>query len=300
MKLRTFAIYFFLTWGLFSSCVKEDYGNCHNYYVVNLSYMGDNIKEIFDRKINKVQMYIFDRDTTFWVAKELTKDEVRERCCTLPKLYEGGYKAIFIGNPHSTIVGGLTSSDYESMLFAAEDYVDGKDVSTNDSLYFSAIDVEIAPFNKKRPITYLDVPFVSSHYDVSVQITGVPSLGNTTGRYPTVKIEGLSPFTDFTNKACGEPTDYILETRYDGVNTLTARCNIMRHLNHEYVHLKVYSPQEEELASVNFAEFIAANSKYINTSKNEVLIPIKIEFKSLDVEITVPDWVVEETLPDFN
>jgi hypothetical protein len=51
MKLRTFAIYFFLTWGLLSSCVKEDYGNCHNYYVVNLSYMGDNIKEIFDRKI---------------------------------------------------------------------------------------------------------------------------------------------------------------------------------------------------------------------------------------------------------
>lgn len=46
------------------------------------------------------------------------------------------------------------------------------------------------------------------------------------------------------------------------------------------------------------AEFLAANP-IIDCSKHEVLIPIRIEFKSGEVTVTVPEWYVEEVKPNF-
>ena len=263
--------------------------------------MGDGIKEIFNKKISKVQMFVFDSLTTNCLSvTELSQDEISSRQAKLPPLSAGDYKIIFIGNPYDTFVGGLTSGDLEQVLFAAEDYVDEKTVSTNDSLYFASLSYTIEPFDKRRPITRKSVSFSSAHYDVSVEIDGVPPLESSSDRYPVVKIEGLSPYTSFTREVCGDPATYELQTSYDGLNTITARCNIMRHLNHEDVWLKVYTPFGEELAAVNFATFIAQNREFIKMDRQEVLIPFKITFKSFDgVSVTVPDWVIEELYPEY-
>lgn len=290
---------FFLMWGLSSSCVREDYSNCYNRYYVDLSYMGDGIKEIFNDKMSKVQMYIFNSETDCISATELTEREIQKRQAMLPPLNEGDYRIVFLGNPHSTFVGGLTSSDLEQVLFAAEDYVNGETVSGNDSLYFASMSYAIEPFHKKRQPVYRQADFHCAHYDVSVEVTGVPPVTRAAGSYPVIKIEGLSPYTDFTQRVCGEPAVYQLETRYDGVNTMTASCSIMRHLNHEDVWLKIYSPFGEELASVNFATFITTNKDLIDCSKEEVLIPFKVEFKSIGIEITVPEWVVKDLHPEY-
>lgn len=290
-----------LVWGLSSSCIKANYEYCHNYYYVDLSYMGDGIKEIFNKKISKVQMFVFDSLTTNCLSvTELSQDEISSRQAKLPPLSAGDYKIIFIGNPYDTFVGGLTSGDLEQVLFAAEDYVDEKTVSTNDSLYFASLSYTIEPFDKRRPITRKSVSFSSAHYDVSVEIDGVPPLESSSDRYPVVKIEGLSPYTSFTREVCGDPATYELQTSYDGLNTMTARCNIMRHLNHEDVWLKVYTPFGEELAAVNFATFLAQNREFLKMDRQEVLIPFKITFKSFDgVSVTVPDWVIEELYPEY-
>ena len=54
-----------------------------------------------------------------------------------------------------------------------------------------------------------------------------------------------------------------------------------------------------EIAKINLAEFLRANPE-IDCSKHEVLIPIHFEFKSVGVEIGVPDWfVVPDVKPEF-
>ena len=106
--------------------------------------------------------------------------------------------------------------------------------------------------------------------------------------------------TDFENNATGEATDYILETQYEPAGMLlTARTNIMRHENHEDVNVRLFAAGSKDLlAEVNMAEFLAANP-IIDCSKQEVLIPIRIEFKLGEVTVTVPEWYVENVKPEF-
>ena len=45
------------------------------------------------------------------------------------------------------------------------------------------------------------------------------------------------------------------------------------------------------------AHFLAENKAYIDVTKNEVLIPFQINFKSADVSVTLPDWYIEIIYP---
>ena len=58
------------------------------------------------------------------------------------------------------------------------------------------------------------------------------------------------------------------------------------------------SSGDEPLAEVNLAEFLAANP-IIDCTKQEVLIPIRIEFKEGQITVSVPEWYVEQVKPEF-
>lgn len=295
MKLGHIYVFLLLVWGLASSCIGEDYSDCNNRYVVNLSYLGDSSKEIFPEKINKVNMYVFDKENACIYQTGLTEDEVRDQRVLLPPLDEGDYDIVFLGNAHHTAVNGLSDcTGFEDVVFGADDFWKGNVVSGNDSLYLARVQQTILPFSSQRGFSYNTAYFSASHYDIIVEVVGVPTS-------PKIMLTGVSPYTDFNNKAAEDvETDYVLETVHDGVSTVTSKCNILRHLDHENVYLKVMGADGTELASVNFHEFLLKNSSQIDCSKNEVQIPFKIEFKSLsDVVVTLPDWWVVPVQPDF-
>ena len=295
MRLNRIYVIILLMWGLVSSCIREDYSDCTNRYVVNLSYLGDADTEIFPQKIKAVQMFVFDSSNKCIYQTELTEDEVSRQRTMLPPMDEGDYDIVFLGNPYKTEVKGLADcTSFDDIVFGSEDFWAERVVSGNDSLYLASMQQSILPFSSERHISYNTAYFASSHYDISVEVVGVPSA-------PKIALAGVSPYTDFNNVAAVDAqTDYVLETVHDGVSKATAKCNILRHLDHENVFLKVLDAEGNTLASVNFAEFLQENRKYIDCSKNEVHIPFQVEFKSLDeVEISLPDWWVMHVTPDF-
>lgn len=301
MKLTNIVFCLTLLAGMATSCVREDLDDCRSTNTLLLSYKGDGTSEIFTDKICRVEIFVFDAENRCVNSSILPKEQVISRTVTLPPLGAGDYRIVCLGNTHTTKVDGTASGDYGRMIFAASDYFDEKQVSGNDSLYYATTSFTVRPFTGHEGDDQTQVvEFASSHYDLSVEVIGVPAPGTRAGTLPQLEICGVTPCTDFENRVCGEATDYLLETEYEsGKMLLTARTNIMRHKNHEDVNLRLrLSPGDEPLVEVNLAKFLADNP-VIDCSKHEVLIPIRIEFKSGDITVSVPEWYIEHVKPEF-
>ncbi len=298
MKLRNTALCLLAIAGISTSCLKEDHSYCHNIYRLALSYMGDDQKEIFVEKIDRVHMYVFDEQNNCVASEQLSDEDVKAQLTTLPPLEAGNYRIVCVGNAYQTEVENLSSGNLDEIVFADKNHFAGAVVSGNDPLYWSSVDYTIRPFEPKMLEETRTTEFASSHYDIIVEVTGVPALTKAEG-YPSIELAGVSPETDFNNKAEGQPETYVMEAIHDGENTLNASNNIMRHTNHEDVYLKVRNDAGAVIAEVNFAEHIA---KYgIDVTKHECVIPFKVEIKdpSIGVSITVPSWFIENITPEF-
>lgn len=296
MKLRNIALTLLLAGGLSTSCIKEDHSDCYNVYRLALSYQGDGKTEIFQEKIDRVQMYVFDAKGTCVASERLSDEAVQARVTTLPPLEPGEYRIVCVGNAYETGVEGLSSGKMENITFADMDYITGETVSGNDPLYWSSIDYTIAPYDEYKQIETKTTYFASSHFDVTVDIIGVPALTKASG-YPTIELVGVSPQTDFNNKAKGQATTYVMTASHDGNRTLSAVNNIMRHINQSSVYLRLADASGASLVEVNFAEHIAKHG--IDVTKQECIIPFEIEFSSYEVTVTVPSWYIESVTPEF-
>lgn len=306
MKLKFFTLSLIAA-GLFStSCLKEDHSDCYNIYKLALSYYGDGGTEIFSQKIDRVEMYVFDESAVCVSSGLLSDADVASRSTVLPPLEPGDYRIVCVGNTYETGMENLSSGDYSKMLFAAEDYIEGRTVKGNDSLYYASHNLTVLPFDPTVYERKETISFASSHYDIYVEVVNAPDY---VGNHPEIEIVGVSPQTDFENVAKGQAADYVMETVHDGSNTTTAVSNIMRHKNHGEVWLRVTGEDGNQVAMISFADHIEANKEYIDTSKHECLIPFRIEFgtpeypiedgECLEISITVPKWVVENVTPEF-
>ncbi len=304
MKFTKFVFTLMLIAAAAASCIREDLDDCYSVNHLIFSYKGDGTTEIFPEKINRVELFVFDDENNFVNSIVVPDEQVARRTATLPPLREGLYRIVCIGNTHDTEVDGLKSGDYKKMIFADEELFADAVQHGNDSLYYASDMYEVESYLTQTEEKTQVIEFASSHYDLLVEVVGVPAdqttskAGSSSAR---LEMRNVTPRTDFENKVTGGMTNYQLETEYDaGKMLLSARTNIMRHKNHQDVNLCFYpAGASEPMVTVNLAEHLAKYPQ-IDCSKHEVLIPIRIEFKSgLEVNVTVPDWFIVEVKPEF-
>ena len=288
---------------LLASCIKEDYSDCER-CTLTFSYTGDVTWDIFPEQITRVSLYVFNSEDRLVQTKLIEQNELKAFQGTKLNLEPGDYRIIGIGNSfNKTEVTNLSSTSMSEIQFHHPKADEGGKVEGNDSLYLGQKMITI-------PSDYWyedDVPFRSSHLKVSFTVKNylnpsAPSAAESATRAGAsldLRVKNLLPQTDFTNKANGQ------KMTYDPVLTLKPEkgehygyFNIMRHAKDSDVEFELVDKATGEgVYTLALADFLN-HFPQIDVSKQEVLIPIIIEF-GMGVTVTVPDWLIEDRDPIY-
>lgn len=273
------------------SCIREDLSECYSINKLQFVYTGnDDSNDIFNEKIGSVELYIFDAAVECVYNRALTDEELSQQEVTLPRLLVGEYRIICVANGKNTDIVATDGKEYSAMYFADKSYTLGEQTKTNDALYWASHNFTVTSDDSTQV-----VELASSHYDVYVEVLGVDARSDI-----HIEMSGVLPCTTLdTNEAFGSMTTY-----YPAIESIAKESkmisafNIMRHTDHSAVEVKVCDKSGAELATVNLAEFLAANPS-IDCSLNEVTIPISFTFSLSDITVTMPEWYIQDTKPEF-
>lgn len=123
-----------------TGCIKEDRSECPSNCKLLFSYVGDGTTQIFQDKIHKVDMYVFDSNGRLLSSHPVSEADVKRQETEL-MLAEGDYRLITIGNPYETEVSG--KEDLARAVFHHRGYTTGTAIAGNDSLYYAGKDIRI-------------------------------------------------------------------------------------------------------------------------------------------------------------
>lgn len=286
---------------LLASCIKEDYTDCER-CTLTFSYTGDVSYDIFPQHITSVSLYVFDANNRLVQTKLVEQNDLNAFQGTKLNLEPGDYHIVGIGNQYeNTIVENIPSGDMSQIIFRHPNTNGDGVVEGNDPLYLGILDITI-------PEDYWyedDVPFRSSHLKVSYTVKDYvnPVAAESATRaegFLELKVKNLLPQTDFTNKANGQ------KMTYNPVLSLTpekgehnAYFNIMRHAKDSDVEFELVDKATGEVVhTLALADFLNKFPQ-IDVTKQEVLIPIVVEFKNIGVTVTIPDWMIHDVTPDY-
>lgn len=293
-----------------TGCIYDDLSDCDN-VIIYFQYKADKDKDVLNQYMDQVDLYVFDENNHIMGIGHYNKDQLASYSA-IPsfKLKPGRYNVVALGNAKEyTEVVNVTTQDFDKIYFQHPNWKRDGNVDNHDDNYLGQKTIEITDTRVKLRDT---VELFSSHIDVSVEIHGLPvPSGTKSGEIPyELSFENSNAQTNFNNrinlqekgtcypelvydsdKKCIRTDDFAL-FRMDNNGTLDKEhCS----------HILVLKNKEtgEELVRKDIYEYVTENAKIMDITKQEALLPISIEFKSIGVTIEVPGWAIEEIKPEF-
>lgn len=123
-----------------NGCIKEDMSDCPGNCTLKFSYVGDGTTQIFQDKIHKVDMYVFDSDGMLLSSHPISEADVKKQSTEL-NLPVGDYQIVTVGNTYNTEVSG--EQNLATAQFCDEDCIHGERIAGNDSLYYAYKEISI-------------------------------------------------------------------------------------------------------------------------------------------------------------
>ena len=152
---------------LVAGCIKENRDDCGR-CTLRFSYVGDGTTEIFQKKIEKVNLYVFDANHNCIVSRTLKQNELSTQSISL-ELSPGTYRAVCIGNAfEATVITDVNCGNYKDIHCTHPCCLSGDIIHSNDSLYQGSKEFAVP---KNRELTET-IPFSASHIDMYVEVKG--------------------------------------------------------------------------------------------------------------------------------
>ena len=278
---------------LLTGCIRDTLDNCNTTFRLLFSYTGDGTQELFNEKITHGDLFVFDENHKPVLTHELTAEQLESRSVEL-SLPDGTYHAVCVGNGHDAAWLALEEgTTFDTKIVHP---VTHPDIETGDQ----RVDSHGHLYQGYTPLalTRVDgaehtIELAAAHIDMVVEVAGYHA-----GEEPPLYIEhaNLPAWTDFSNLCAPEEiVSHFPEAEFrEGVYVHTY--NVMRGLEDSQIHL--HTTEGELLHTVDVMEFLAEHPE-IDPYLHEVLVPIRIEFKNLEVVVTVPEWAIKDTKPEF-
>ena len=70
-----------------NGCIKEDMSDCPGNCLLEFSYVGDGTTQIFQDKIHKVDMYVFDSDGALLSSHPISEADIKTRATEIEAAY---------------------------------------------------------------------------------------------------------------------------------------------------------------------------------------------------------------------
>ena len=106
--------------------------------------------------------------------------------------------------------------------------------------------------------------------------------------------------TDFNNRAHGDKITYHPELLLQaGDGDHYGYFNIMRHTKDSEVEFELVDKASGEVVHTLLLKDFLEKFPQIDVSKQEVLIPIVVEFKNIGVTVTIPEWMIQDVTPNY-
>ncbi len=219
------------------------------------------------------------------------------------------YHVVAIGNMHTGAVHDLSvGTVFDTKVMHSVTHPDistgNRRVDSHDHLYGGDQTIAIPP----NAGTTHTIDFTSSHADMVV--VGYDSFATRQGSAGLeLEHRGLPPYTDFSGN-CLVPRDewisHFPNSRSDGGDTYIHEYQVMRDPSGSTIHLSDSSGELFVLDVERFmAEHLMSNPNVAGPYDQdgnllqEASIPIRIEFKGADIDVSIPTWAPNDVTPEF-
>lgn len=295
---------------LVTSCIKDELEDCHN-VTIYFQYLADGDKDVLYQYMDKVDLYVFDEGGHILGVGTYNQDQLKNFSAVPSfKLTPGKrYKVVAVGNAydHTQVVNLESSTSFDEIYIQDPNWGVPDPVTSHDDNYMGQQEFVMPDGNY---VMYRDtVTLYSSHVDVDIEIVGWPAPA-TRGEMPlNVRIENSNAQTSFNNEInLDEKGTCYPELFYDSETGIyhTSDLALFRmdyngelHESHCEHELVLCTSDGRELVRVNILDFLNRYKEYVDVTKQEAYLPIRIEFIETGVTIKLPEWYVEDVIPDW-
>lgn len=274
-----------------TGCIKENLDDCET--TLYFSYLGDETKEIFPQKIEKVDMYIYNQNNVCIQKAVLNRKELGRQRGTTLNLPSGQYHVVCWGNSlNDTKIN--EGSSLKNNIVGAPHYFTKELITTNDSLYFGEREITITNEGYRTDTVH----FSSAHIKMRIELEGLDAVNNTRAAVSPISIEvgNLSSTVDFTKMFSNERISYYPLVNFDsGIQKFGAKFNVLRFNNDNEVYLRLHDNQtNKELYTMQLKDFMKENNITVE-GINEATVGIRIRFNG--TAVTVKPWDEEVIRP---
>lgn len=304
---------------LLAGCIKENLDGCLR--CINFEYYADGNTDVFPDYIERVSLYVFDKDDKMVSASDLGRsnpiileqNDLKEYQGVKLMITGGTYRFVALGNPNLEQATEVHNVECGNMadIFCSHPHCTSTEVEGNDPLYLGSTLVEI-PDDTNYETT---LRLYSAHQKVTVTVKGYigeevqgKSAMATAGDLE-LRLVDLKSKVDFyhdeagvkdQNLALGDLVAYNPTIALDReTGWYEAKFNILRHTaDCTMAFVITERATGRVIATVSLAKFLEEFYE-VDITKQEALIPLILEITD-EVVVTIPSWMLEHRNPIYD